>query len=35
MVDSAMMSSPLKKHPDVVADRVLKRAELSKVRFKL
>ncbi|EGS19408.1 uncharacterized protein CTHT_0048670 [Thermochaetoides thermophila DSM 1495] len=25
------MSSPLKKHPDVVADRVLKRAELSKM----
>lgn len=28
---STMMSSPLKKQPDAVADRVLKRAEISKV----
>jgi hypothetical protein len=26
-----MMSSPLKKQPEAVADRVLKRAEISKV----
>jgi len=28
---SKMMSSPLKKQPEAVADRVLKRAEISKV----
>jgi hypothetical protein len=27
------MSSPLKKQPEAVADRVLKRAEISKVWF--
>jgi hypothetical protein len=30
-----MMSSPLKKQPEDVADRVLKRAEISKVRLLL